>query len=86
MEFFICSEISVNRVIFFSQRGRKQSIGHVHKFARNLLYRYLKRYGKSVRNDTSEIQVLDPAHCKRRLIKALIKILIAFRIQRKAKG
>ena len=62
---FFGSEISVSSVIgfFFSlERGRKQLIGHAHKFARNLLYRYLKRNGKSVRNDISKIQILDPAN------------------------
>ena len=50
--------------------GRKQ-FGHAHKFARNSLHRYLKRNGKSLRNDTSRIQILELRRYK--AYKALIK-------------
>ena len=67
---------SAGSLFFCLGKGRKEK-GHAHKFARNSLYGYLKRNGKSLRNETSKIQILNPAHCKRGLIKAVIKISIA---------
>ena len=41
---------SAGSLFIFLGKAWKQ-LGHVHKFARYLLHRYLKRNGKSVRND-----------------------------------
>ena len=60
---------SAGSLFIFLDRGRKQ-LGHAHKFARYLLYRYLKRNGKSVGNDN--LQSSDFGS-----IKAVIKILMA---------
>ena len=57
---------------FFSE------LGHAHKFARNLFYRYLKRNGKSVRNDISKIQIMDLAHWKKALYKGCDKNFDSF--------
>ena len=63
---------SAGSLPFFLGRGRKQ-LGDPHKFARNWLYRYLKWNGKSVRNDTSKIQILVLAHCEKALNKGCDK-------------